>query len=93
MRKILVVLAVVAGSAFAHQPAEPNVRADGAVLAEHQKTLPYPDISYSKQVNTDPYMIPRGMASSLQNSEQQRFCIRNYLGKVNCIPISNPGGH
>ena len=47
-------------------------------------------------VNQDRHQMSRqspsaGSPTSMSNGD--RFCMKNYLGKVNCIPLPNSGGH
>jgi hypothetical protein len=84
MRKCLCLIAFVSGAALAHGDQRPRNDAADAQARDHAS----PDANLRKETNGRQYANQRKPAD-----DQPRFCVRNHLGRVNCIVYPASHGH
>jgi hypothetical protein len=96
MRVYIFLCVLASGTALAHPGPAHSVRAD-ASAPERQALTSRGNSGTQKNAGTaDTQRGANGFSQSGYDKpthDQQRFCVRNYLGKVNCIPFPNTGGH
>jgi hypothetical protein len=87
MRLLVLVIALIAVPSFAHQIGQPH----GAKQATPSVGKVPPGQPNTSMQHADPVSSRLQRTNNL-HSEEQRFCVKNSIGKVNCIVFPG-GGH